>query len=212
MLEWRDIMAQPDMRGKVCMVTGGSSGLGKATALGLAQLGATVVMACRDRDRGEAARAEIVRKSGNDQVDVLLADLSAQRSIRRLADEFRERYQALHVLVNNAGGVLSHRVVTEDGLETTFAVNHLAYFLLTNLLLDVLKASAPARIVNVSSGAGRTPLNRGGAIVVRRDRMRHTQPSRVQSTRSGEQAAWIPSLNSAPIPTAATGDSGGRAT
>ena len=139
------------MSGKTCMVTGANAGIGKATALGLAKLGATVVMVCRSRERGEAALTEIRRESGNDSVSLLLADLSSLASIRHLAADFKAKYPTLHVLVNNAGIIPRKRGVTEDGLETQFAVNHLAYFLLTNLLLDTLKASAPARVVNVSS-------------------------------------------------------------
>jgi NAD(P)-dependent dehydrogenase (short-subunit alcohol dehydrogenase family) len=139
------------MQGKICMVTGANSGVGKETALGLAQMGASVVMVCRDRAKGEAAQNEIKTKSGNNAVDLLLADLSSQQSIRQLAENFRQHYTHLHVLINNAGVFMLTRRETVDGLEMTFAVNQLAPFLLTNLLLDVLKNSAPARIVNVSS-------------------------------------------------------------
>ena len=139
------------MQGKICLVTGATSGIGKATALGLAQMGATVVMVGRDREKGEAVQREIKTKSGNEAVDLLLADLSSQESIRQLAENFLERYTKLHVLINNAGMVSLRRRETVDGLEVTFAVNQLAPFLLTNLLLDVLKASAPSRIINVSS-------------------------------------------------------------
>jgi retinol dehydrogenase-14 len=138
---------------KVCLITGATSGIGKATAMGLAIMGASVVMVGRDRGRGEAAMAEIKESSGNASVDLMLADISSQENIRRLADVFKEAYPRLDVLINNAGVFRSKRITTADGIETTFAVNHLAYFLLTNLLLDVLKASAPSRIVNVSSGA-----------------------------------------------------------
>jgi len=141
------------MHGKICMVTGANSGIGKATALALAQMGATVVMVCRDRARGEEARSEITTKSRNNAVDLLLADLSSQQSIRQLVEHFKQRYTHLHVLINNAGAAFPGRRETVDGLEMTFAVNYLAPFLLTNLLLDVLKASAPARIVNVSSNS-----------------------------------------------------------
>jgi NAD(P)-dependent dehydrogenase (short-subunit alcohol dehydrogenase family) len=141
------------MQGKICMVTGANSGIGKATALGLAQMGATVVMVCRDRTRGEAAQSEIKTKSGNNAVDLLLADLSSQQSIRQLVENFKQRYTQLHVLINNAGVCMLTRRETVDGLEMMFAVNQLAPFLLTNLLLDVLKASVPARIINVSSSA-----------------------------------------------------------
>ncbi|OLB36074.1 MAG: short-chain dehydrogenase [Ktedonobacter sp. 13_2_20CM_2_54_8] len=141
------------MQGKICMVTGANSGIGKATALELAQMGATVVMVCRDRARGEEARSEITTKSRNNAVDLLQADLSSQQSIRQLVEHFKQRYTHLHVLINNAGAAFTGRRETVDGLEMTFAVNYLAPFLLTNLLLDVLKASAPARIVNVSSAS-----------------------------------------------------------
>ncbi len=141
------------MQGKICMVTGANSGIGKATALELAQMGATVVMVCRDRARGEEARSEITTKSRNNAVDLLQADLSSQQSIRQLVENFQHHYTQLHVLINNAGAAFTGRRETVDGLEMTFAVNYLAPFLLTNLLLDVLKASAPARIVNVSSNS-----------------------------------------------------------
>ncbi len=138
------------MNGKIYMITGANSGIGKATALGLARMGATVVMVCRNRERGEAAMAEIKAKSGNQSVGLLLADLPLQASIRQLVNDFKARHQHLHALVNNAGVFLSKRSVTADGIETHFAVNYLAPFLLTNLLIDVLKANAPARVVNVS--------------------------------------------------------------
>src|SRR5213082_2323461 len=142
------------MQGKICMVTGANSGIGKATALALAQMGATVVMVCRDRARGEEAKSEITTKSRNNAVDLLQADLSSQQSIRQLVENFQHHYTHLHVLINNAGATFpGRRRETVDGLEMTFAVNYLAPFLLTNLLLDVLKASAPARIVNVSSAS-----------------------------------------------------------
>ena len=139
------------MQGKVCIVTGANSGIGKATSLGLAQMGATVVMVCRDRTKGEEAQNEIKTKSGNNAIDLLLAELSSQDSIRQLVENFQQHYKQLDVLINNAGGVNLSRRETLDGLEMTFALNYLAPFLLTNLLLDKLKASAPARIVNVSS-------------------------------------------------------------
>ncbi len=141
------------MQGKVCIVTGANSGIGKATALGLAQMGATVVMVCRNQSKGEQAQNEIKEKSENDAIDLMLADLSSQESIYRLAENVQQHYQQLHVLINNAGVANLSRRETVDGLEMTFAVNYLAPFLLTNLLLDKLKTSAPARIVNVSSGS-----------------------------------------------------------
>ena len=139
--------------GRVCLITGANAGIGKATALELARRDYTVVMACRSRERGEKAQAEIRAKGENDQVDLLLADLASQADVRRLADDFKARYDRLDALVNNAGLFSQSRQLTGDGIEETFAVNHLASFLLTNLLLDVLKRSAPARIVNVTSEA-----------------------------------------------------------
>ncbi len=140
-----------NMQGKVCIVTGANSGIGKATSLGLAQMGATVVMVCRDQVKGEEAQNEIKEESGNDSIDLILADLALQASIRQLAENIQQRYQQVHVLINNAGVVNLKRRETSDGFEVMFAVNYLAPFLLTNLLLEKLKASAPARIINVSS-------------------------------------------------------------
>jgi len=141
------------MKDKICLITGANSGIGKATALGLVKMGATMVMVCRDRTRGEDARAQIEATTGNSSIDLMVADLSSQVSIRQLAKDFRTKYQQLHVLVNNAGVAPMKRSLTVDGFETTFAVNHLASFLLTNLLLDMLKASTSSRIINVSSSA-----------------------------------------------------------
>ncbi len=141
------------MKGKVCLVTGANSGIGKVTAQELARMGAQVIMVCRDKRRGEEAKAEITAATANPQVDLMTVDLASQAAISQFAKDFKAHYDRLHVLVNNAGIALSNRTLTPDGLEATFAVNHLAYFLLTELLLDTLKASAPARIVNVSSEA-----------------------------------------------------------
>jgi retinol dehydrogenase 14 len=143
----------PAMAGRTCLVTGATSGIGKAPATGLARLGADLVLVARDPAKGRATVAEIQAATGNPWVEVLLADLSSQASLRHAAEEYRRTHDRLHVLVNNAGGYWASRHVTVDGLELTFALNHLAYFLLTNLLLDLLRASAPARIVNVTSGA-----------------------------------------------------------
>ena len=139
------------MKGKICLITGATSGIGKAAALQIAQLGATVVMVGRNPQRTAAAIQEIRQQSSNDQVESMLADLSSQEEIRRLAENFKTRYQRLDVLVNNAGALMLSRQRTVDGLEMTFALNHLNYFLLTNQLLDTLKSSGPARIINVAS-------------------------------------------------------------
>lgn len=137
------------------MVTGANAGIGRVTALVLARMGATVIMVCRNRERSEPVLREIRQATGNQEVHLMIADFASQRSIRELAAAFRRRYDRLDVLVNNAGAINFDRSLTEDGLETTFAVNHLGYFLLTNLLLDRLVASAPARVINVSSNAHR---------------------------------------------------------
>ena len=141
------------MTGKTCLVTGASSGIGLETARGLAERGARVLMAARDAGRGEAARCDVAKSTGNDSVELVLADLGSQRQVRALAEDVLERCDRLDVLVNNAGLTLGERVLTEDGIETTFAVNHLAPFLLTNLLRDRLVESAPARVVTVASDA-----------------------------------------------------------
>jgi NAD(P)-dependent dehydrogenase (short-subunit alcohol dehydrogenase family) len=141
------------LRGKVVMVTGANSGMGKEISLGLARLGATLVMVSRDRQRGESARSEVQQTTDNGAVELLVADLSSQQSIRQLVKDFEAGHDQLDVLVNNAGMTSATRTETVDGLETVFATNHLGPFLLTNLLLPVLKESAPARIVTVSSGA-----------------------------------------------------------
>ena len=141
------------MAGRTVLVTGASGGIGKATAVGLARLGARVGITGRDTARAEAAAADIRAASNNAAVDAFAADLSSQAEVRRVASEVLGRYPRLDVLVNNVGGFWAHRHVTADGLEHTFALNHLAPFLLTNLLLDRLKASAPARVITVSSGA-----------------------------------------------------------
>jgi NAD(P)-dependent dehydrogenase (short-subunit alcohol dehydrogenase family) len=143
------------MNDKICLVTGANSGIGKVTAKALAAGGATVIMVCRNRDKGEAARDEIVSKTRNENVDLMIADLSELKQIRRLAADFKAKYPRLHTLVNNAGSYNGKRTLTSDGYETTFAVNHLGYFLLTVELLDLLKSSAPARVVNVASEAHR---------------------------------------------------------
>jgi len=141
-----------NMNGKICIITGANSGIGKATALGLAEMDATVVMVCRNQKWGEDAKEEIIEVTGNQSTDLLIADLSSQTAIHQLVDKIKQKYQQLHVLINNAGVLLQNRSVTVDGIETTFAVNYLAPFLLTHLLIDTIKASAPARIINVSSG------------------------------------------------------------
>lgn len=143
------------MEGRICLVTGSTSGIGRATAFELARMGATVVMVARNPGRGQETMEEVRAASGNSGVDLLLADLGSLGQVRQLAREFKARYHRLHVLVNNAGTIFPACKTTEDGFETMFAVNHLAPFLLTGLLLERLKASAPARIVIVASASHR---------------------------------------------------------
>jgi NAD(P)-dependent dehydrogenase (short-subunit alcohol dehydrogenase family) len=155
-------MANSDkpMYGKVCLVTGAASGIGAITAQALAQQGAAVILVDRDSEKGAVTVNQIKQQTGNPAVEFMRADLSAQKEIRQLAQQFKSRYQRLDVLVNNAGAIFPQRQETVDGLEMTFALNYLAYFLLTNLLLDMIKASAPARIINVSSRAhARAPID-----------------------------------------------------
>ncbi len=139
--------------GKVCMVTGANSGLGKATSIALSRIGFTVVMVCRNPERAERARREIVAESGNGAVELMIADLARLDEVRRLAADFQEGHRQLDVLVNNAASNFPSYEETEDGLERTMALNYFSPFLLTNLLLDVLGRTPPSRVVNVSSVA-----------------------------------------------------------
>ncbi|MDA4128924.1 MAG: SDR family oxidoreductase [Thaumarchaeota archaeon] len=141
------------MAGKTCVITGANAGIGKASAEQLAGMGARVVMVCRAREKGERAKAQVETKSGSRAVELMLADLASFDSVRALAREYQEGHDSLHVLLNNAGLARIRRSLTVDGFETTFQVNYLSHFLLTNLLLPSLKKNAPSRIVNVSSVA-----------------------------------------------------------
>lgn len=142
------------MAGKTVLVTGASDGIGLAASEGLAELGASLIMVARNAQKLEAAKQTVERAAPGAAVDVMVADLSSQREIRALAAQVKARHARLDVLVNNVGGIFHARTLSVDGLEMTFALNHLGYFLLTELLLDLLKASAPARIVNVASMSG----------------------------------------------------------
>jgi NAD(P)-dependent dehydrogenase (short-subunit alcohol dehydrogenase family) len=135
------------------LVTGASRGIGREAAGALAAMGADIVLVCRDRSRGEDAANDVRSRGGGGAVDLVLGDLSSMRDVRRVARDVASRFDALHVLVNNAGAIELTRSITADGYERTFATNHLAYFLLTNELLPLLEASAPARVVNVASVA-----------------------------------------------------------
>lgn len=154
-------MPLADLTGRVCVITGATRGIGRSTATGLAELGATLVLVCRRREDGEHVARALAATSRTPPATVVVvtADLSSQRSIRDAAGVIRERFSRLHTLINNAGVIPTTRETTVDGLEMQFAVNHLAYFLLTNLLLDNLAAGAPSRVVSVSSGA-----HQGGTI------------------------------------------------
>ncbi len=145
----------PDLKGKTVLVTGSTSGIGLEACVKLARMGADLVMVARDRAKGEAAIARVHERAGTRLPSLMLCDFASQKQIRALAEKFRRSHPHLHVLVNGAGSVSASRELTEDGIERTFAVNHLGYFLLTNLLLDLLERSAPARVVNVASIAHR---------------------------------------------------------
>lgn len=144
-----------DISGKQCMVTGASSGIGREIALGLARLGARVIIVCRDPLRGKAALEYVQQGSGNQSAELMLADLSSQGSVRKLAKDYRSGHDSLHVLVNNAGVIIGRRELSVDGIEMTLAVNYLAYFMLSNLLVDLIKRGSPARIVNMTSSLHR---------------------------------------------------------
>ncbi|HEY6282965.1 MAG TPA: SDR family oxidoreductase, partial [Nitrososphaerales archaeon] len=139
--------------GKTCIITGASSGIGKASAEQLASMGAHVVMVCRDQEKGERAKAEVETKSGSKSVELKHADLASLASVRVFAEEFAKNHDSLHILLNNAGVARPFRSLTIDGFEITFQVNYLSHFLLTNTLLPMLKKSAPSRIISVSSVA-----------------------------------------------------------
>lgn len=136
---------------KLCMITGANSGIGLATAHELAKQGLHLVLVCRDEEKGKAAQSDIITQSGNGKVDLLIADISSLTSVRALADTFNSKYDRLDILINNAGVMNAKRKTTVDGHEEQFAVHYLGPFLLTHLLLEKLKSSAPARIINISS-------------------------------------------------------------
>ena len=142
-----------DLTGKTVLITGATSGIGLQTSVRLAQLGASLVMVGRDPAKTAAKVDEVRKRSRATSVESLLCDFSSQERIRALAEEFRAGHERLHILVNNAGAVFANRTLTGDGIEATFALNHLGYFLLTQLLLDLLVKSAPARVINVASAA-----------------------------------------------------------
>ncbi|MFC1997318.1 SDR family oxidoreductase [Chloroflexota bacterium] len=142
---------QQDMTGKVCLVTGATAGIGEAAALLLAKRGATIVGVGRNPKKNKNSTEMIKTETGNPNVEYLLADLSSQKDIHHLAQQFKHKYNRLDVLINNAGATFGERMESVDGIEMTFALNHLGYFLLTNLLKDALEDSSPSRVINVSS-------------------------------------------------------------
>ena len=146
---------QQDMVGRICMVTGANRGIGRATAQGLANLGATVILVCRDRAKGDQARKEIIERSNNQNVDMLLADLSLTQEIKKLADDFSTAYGRLDVLINNATGIFDERQLSADKIEMNFGLNYLPYFTLTNMIIKSLIASSSARVINMSTESHR---------------------------------------------------------
>ena len=151
-----------DMKGKVCIVTGANSGIGKETTIALVGMGATVIMVVRNKERGEKAKHEIISRIAKSSIDLMICDMSSMTSIRKFAAEFKQKYTQLDVLVNNAGAVFNSREITAEGFERTLAVNYLGPFLLSNELLPLLKGTAPSRIINLSSGlhkSGKIDLN-----------------------------------------------------
>lgn len=142
-----------EIKGKNVMITGANSGIGKETAVELAKLGAKIIMVCRNEQRGKDAKQEIIERANSNEVELMIADLADQNSIRKFAHDFKQKYDKLNVLINNAGLILRERVLTSEGYEMTLAINHLGPFLLTNLLLDIIIVSAPSRIISVSSAA-----------------------------------------------------------
>ncbi|UCF50137.1 MAG: SDR family oxidoreductase [Thermoplasmatales archaeon] len=140
------------MKNKIALITGATSGIGKETAIGLAKLGATIVFTTRDNSKAEKTKKEIILKTGNENINILYCDLASFESIKNCCKEFKSKYKKLHVLINNAGVWDFKKRISKDGIENIFATNYLAPFIMTNLLLDLLKKSKPSRIINVTSG------------------------------------------------------------
>lgn len=149
-------MDNTNLSNKVCLITGANSGIGKATAKKLATLGAYIIMVCRNEDRAESAKQEIIKDSGHQGVEIMLADLALQHDVREVAAQCTGQFDQLDLLINNAGMIPSERQETPEGIEKTLAVNHLAPFLLTNLLMDLLNGAPAARVINVSSETHRS--------------------------------------------------------
>jgi len=145
-------MGENTLKNKIVLITGATSGIGKETALGLAKLGATIVFTTRDNLKGEKTKKELIAATNNKDIHMLKCDLASFESIKNCCKEYKSKYAKLHVLINNAGVWDFKRRESKDGIENIFATNYLAPFLMTNLLLDVLKKSSPSRIINVTSG------------------------------------------------------------
>ncbi|MBY8999474.1 MAG: SDR family oxidoreductase [Candidatus Heimdallarchaeota archaeon] len=144
------------IKGKTCMITGANTGIGKETARQIAALGAQVIMVCRNQEKGEQAKEEIIQTTDNQDIELLICDLASLKDVKRFTEEFLQTHANLHVLINNAGVFHMKRTTTQDGYESTFAVNYLAHYYLTELLLPLLKRSFPSRIINLSSNIHRT--------------------------------------------------------
>jgi NAD(P)-dependent dehydrogenase (short-subunit alcohol dehydrogenase family) len=144
---------EDSMKGKIVLITGATSGIGEETALGLAKMGATIVLVGRSREKLDRVAISIASATGNRTIDTMVCDLTSMENVRKLASDFRHKYHRLDVLINNAGEIVSERRTTVDGFEYTLALDHLSHFLLTMLLVNLIEASAPARIINVSSSA-----------------------------------------------------------
>ncbi|MCE7740690.1 MAG: SDR family oxidoreductase [Candidatus Heimdallarchaeota archaeon] len=144
------------IKGKTCMITGANTGIGKETTRQLAALGSRVIMVCRNQEKGAYAKAEIIQTTDNENIELLICDLASLKDVKRFTDEFLQTHANLHVLINNAGVFHMKRTTTCDGYESTFAVNYLAHYYLTELLLPLLKRSSPSRIINLSSNIHRS--------------------------------------------------------
>jgi NAD(P)-dependent dehydrogenase (short-subunit alcohol dehydrogenase family) len=185
------------MDGKTVLITGANSGIGFVTARELGKMGARVLMVCRDSERGARARTAVAQVATGAAPELLLADMSSQRAIRALADDVRQRFPRIDVLINNAGGIFAERGLTADGIERTFATNHLGPFLLTNLVLDLVKAGRSGRIVNVASAGGGNRLRhrhqhprwRSGVSDGRRRRRHLDGPGVLRADGGGEHRA-----------------------
>ena len=209
------------MDGKVCLITGATAGIGQATALLLARRGATVVGVGRNPAKNEYSTRMIKEETGNLSVDYLLADLSSQEEIHALARQFQSRFDRLDVLVNNAGATFAIRQESVDGIEMTFALNHLGYFLLTNLLVDIMDASEPARVINVSSSLhkfGRInfddiPFNKGYARskAYQRSKLANVAFTYELARRLSNQRITVNAMNPGLVATNVGGSAGGYA-